>query len=147
MIIGNEKGFSLIELLLVVTIIGIVAAIAIPAFQKGLWAAENSRAVANLRTINSTQVAFFTQRSRFGRLPELQTILNGGLGTTVVDRVVRGTYTFEMSPVTPTDAELATQFTITATRAVGTDTVYRYELTQSGKITQILPAVRELDSF
>ena len=65
--------------------------------------------------------------------------MSNGIGTTAGERVVRGRYTFEMNPVTPTDAELAQQYTITATRLVSDDVVYKYELNQSGEITQILP--------
>ena len=135
----NETGFSLIELLLVVVIIGIVAAVAVPAFQKGLWAAENGSAFATLRTIGSTQVAFYSQNDRFGRLTELQRLLSNSIGTTVDPRVVRGRYIFEMNPVTPTDAELKREYSITATRTVTGDLVYKYELTHTGEIVQILP--------
>jgi prepilin-type N-terminal cleavage/methylation domain-containing protein len=135
----NETGFSLIELLLVVAIIGIVAALAIPAFQKGIKAAENGTTFATMRTISSTQVTFFSQNSRFGRLNELQAILSNGLGTTVEPRVIRGRYIFEMNPVSPTDEELSNEFTITATRSVSDDIVYKYELTHTGEIVQILP--------
>ena len=41
----KESGFSLVELLLVVVIIGLIAAMAVPAYQKGMWAAENGSAL------------------------------------------------------------------------------------------------------
>ncbi len=137
---NNEKGFSLIELLLVVVIIGIIAALAVPALQRALSAAERGTTFATMRTISSTQVGFFSQNNRFGRLIELQTVLNNALGTTVVDSVVRGKYTFEMTPPTPTDAELSNQYVISATRALPGEPVYRFELTESGKILQVSPA-------
>ena len=136
----REQGFSLIEVLLVVVIIGIVAAMAIPAFQKGMWAAENGSAFSIMRTINSTQVSFYTQHNRFGRLAEINTALGNGIGTVVGDRIVRGKYVFEMSPIAPTDAELLNQYTVSATRDIAGDVVYRYEMDQSGRIIQVLPA-------
>ncbi len=136
----NENGFSLIELLLVVVIIGIVAAIAVPAYQKSRRAAENGSTFAVMRTIGSTQVGFFSQNNRFGTLPELQGTLNNSLGTTVVDKVFRGTYVFEMNPASPTPNDLATEYVITATRSIPGETIYKYEINQSGKITRILPA-------
>ena len=135
----NENGFSLIELLLVVVIIGIVAAMAIPAFQKGIWAAENGNAISNLRTINSTQVSFFTQNNRFGRLREINPIIGNGLGTVVGDRIVRGKYVFEMAPLIPTDAELKDEYVVTATRAVVGEVTYMYEINQTGEIQQVQP--------
>jgi len=135
----NENGFSLVELLLVVVIIGIIATISIPAFQKGIWASENGRAQSNLRTIHSTQVGFYSQRGRFARLSELNTELGGGLGTIVDDALIRGTYVFEMEPMVPTDDDLRTEYIISATRSVGSDAVYRYSLDQSGVITPIFP--------
>lgn len=136
---AREQGFSLVEVLLVVLIVGIIAAMAIPAYQKGMWAAENGSAFGTMRTINSTQVSFYTQNSRFGRLAEINAALGNGVGTVVGDRLVRGKYVFEMSPIAPTDQELRTEYLISATRDVPGDVVYRYEINQSGRIVQVFP--------
>lgn len=143
--LSNQKGFSIIELLLVVVIVGLIAAMAVPAYQKGIRAAENSSIFAILRTISSTQVQEFSQKSRFATLPELNTAMSNSIGTTVTDRVVRGRYVFEMTPIAPTPGDLQTGYTISAVRSVSDDVVYRYELNQSGKITRILPAGGPVD--
>src|SRR3569832_1061902 len=54
----KQKGFSLIELLIVVAIILIIAAIAIPNLLRSKMAANEASAVASVRTINTAQVTY-----------------------------------------------------------------------------------------
>ena len=55
---NKQKGFSLIELLIVVAIILIIAAIAIPNLIRSKMAANEASAVASLRTINTAEVVY-----------------------------------------------------------------------------------------
>lgn len=54
----NQKGFSLIELLIVVAIILIIAAIAIPNLLRSRMAANEASAVGSVRTLNTAQVTY-----------------------------------------------------------------------------------------
>jgi type IV pilus assembly protein PilA len=54
----NNKGFSLIELLIVVAIILIIAAIAAPSFLHARMAANESATVGTLRTLNTAQISY-----------------------------------------------------------------------------------------
>jgi prepilin-type N-terminal cleavage/methylation domain-containing protein len=72
----KQKGFSLIELLVVVAIILIIASIAIPALLQARKSANESSAVANLRSLASAEFTYASRNNqRFGLMSDLY---NGG---------------------------------------------------------------------
>jgi type IV pilus assembly protein PilA len=62
----RTKGFSLIELLIVVAIILIIAAIAIPNLLRAKMAANESSAVASIRTINTAMITYQSSYPQVG---------------------------------------------------------------------------------
>jgi len=68
----RESGFSLLELLIVVAIILIIATIAIPSLLRSRQAAQESAAVAEVRTINTAQVTYLSSNGgNYGSIPQL----------------------------------------------------------------------------
>jgi len=61
----NEKGFTLIELMIVIAIIGILAAIAIPQFSAYRTRSYNSAANADLRNACTAQEAYYVDNSTY----------------------------------------------------------------------------------
>jgi len=67
----KQNGFSLIELLIVVAIILIIAAIAIPNLLRARMAANESSAVSSLRTINTGEITYQSTYPTVGYAPAL----------------------------------------------------------------------------
>jgi type IV pilus assembly protein PilA len=74
----KQKGFSLIELLIVVAIILIIAAIAIPNLLRARIAANESAAASGIRTINTGEVSYNSTYPTVGYSPDLVSLGPGG---------------------------------------------------------------------
>jgi len=74
----EEKGFSLIELLIVVAIILIIAAIAIPNLLRARIAANEASAASSLRTINAAEISYVTSYPTVGYSATLSVLGNPG---------------------------------------------------------------------
>jgi type IV pilus assembly protein PilA len=132
----KQKGFSLIELLIVVAIILIIAAIAIPNLLRSKMAANEASAVGSLRTLNTSAVAFSTT---YGNYPTKLTDLGPSTAPTstaadlIDSALVSGSksgYMFTFSAATPYQ-----QYSITSGPLTPGVTGQRYFYTdQSGVI-------------
>src|SRR5246127_1030119 len=120
---NKQKGFSLIELLIVVAIILIIAAIAIPNLLRSKIAANQASAVGSLRTLNTACIDYSTSYGQFpSALTNLGPIASGGTASStsadLIDSVLAGgsksgstfvfgaggrnqSYTITATPITP----------------------------------------------
>src|SRR3989442_2403599 len=74
MSMNRDRGFSLLELLIVVAIILIIATIAIPSLLRSRQSAQESAAVAQLRTINTAEITYLSSnQGSYGDIPSLIT--------------------------------------------------------------------------
>jgi len=67
----SKKGFTLIELMIVVAIIGILAAIAIPNFLRFQAKSKQSEAKTNLGGIFTAQVSYFGENNYYGNFTQI----------------------------------------------------------------------------
>ncbi len=133
---NKQSGFSLIELLIVLVMLGILSTVAVPYLLKAVYRSEESSIYATLRTMSSAQVSYISQKGRFARLDELNAAQGNNLGNiNGSGQIIRGKFTFEMSPA-PTDAELKQEYTIVATRpAISNEAPLTLILDETGRIT------------
>ena len=81
----DEKGFTLIELMIVIAIIGILAAIAIPQFSAYRTRSYNSAAQADLRNAATAQEAYYVDEQTY--CSSTGTLIGGTYGLYLSDNV------------------------------------------------------------
>jgi prepilin-type N-terminal cleavage/methylation domain-containing protein len=137
----NNKGFSLLELLIVVAIILIIATIAIPSLLRSRQAANESAAVGSLRTINTAEVTYLS--SSGGNYGAVADLVTAGL---LDDRFTAGTvsgYVFAITAGAGTYTATATPNALNSGRYgyySAPDGVVRYQSATSANCNPCFPA-------
>jgi type IV pilus assembly protein PilA len=136
---NKQKGFSLIELLIVVAIILIIAAIAIPNLLRARIAANEASAVSSLRTMNTACITYNTSFNAYPTaLTNLAPIASGTTPTSTAADLLDATLTtapFQKSGYTFTFVGTGTTYTINADAMTQNTTGVRHFYTdQSGVI-------------
>jgi type IV pilus assembly protein PilE len=135
----RQSGFSLIELLIVVGIIGIISAVAVPSLLSARSAAQKAAAQGNLQVMLKSEYSLKVSTGRFARISEVNQYYNGTLGQLAGETLTRQNFVYTTVPSSPSDLQLKEAFSIYATGPGPGATPYIFTLDQSGVIVQVSP--------
>ena len=137
----NQRGFTLVELMIVVIIVGILAAVAIPMYQGATERAKASEAVAALGTIRGAMRVYFAEHGTYdiaGNVIDTQVTAPGVLDVTDTDLLGRyfstECYTFSTEPGAATFDIECDGANSAATQAAEVATIVR-SIDEDGNIT------------
>ena len=133
----SQKGFTLIELILVVVVIGLIATVAVPSLMKARDAADSSVAIGQLRSMHTNQSMYRIQKSRYASLAELNAFAGNAHGRTVGSTLRHRDFIFLMFP-NPTPASLRDDYQIIGYRIRNSRVISQHNMAEDGLIRTIL---------
>jgi type IV pilus assembly protein PilA len=107
---NSKKGFTLVEIMIVVVIIGLLAAMAIPAFQKVRRTSQDKTIVNNLRQLNAAAQQYFLENGT-------TSVTSANLVGTATDKYIKSVQTVRSETYPGTIN--ATDTALTATSSAG----------------------------
>lgn len=134
---GDQKGFSLIEAVMVFAIVALLAAVSVPSLISSKDAAEKASLVVSLRGMHTDQVAYHTTRNRFARLNELNDFAGSLYGQVNGSILQRKNWIYLMTP-TPTNATLKTRYQTLAYQMRGGRITSAYLIAQDGVVQTLI---------